>query len=358
MDVFSRAILNSTLNLNDDSCFVSNSLNESCRNAPYMDIIVKVNHDDKDYEVYNTYVKNRNNVIVTTDGDQLQIDQESGDYYQLIQINDKRFYMCDQQIWITKDKTSDIPEYLNFHFKNCDAAICTLPNINKIPSIISSPYTESQVTRKSVFTYYPSRPVSFLMDYRNKTKNEYGFAIYIMQSYCKQKLPLTNDQLAQLGSILSNEHATNGNTLPQDVVYAYSILSPSTTLYVVSDSTAYLMNDALNNTYVYLDPKYSSVLYEQQKQLLKLVSSKSVTETESEFKNDRVTIKGHGYSTSKQSGNSPSDAINNSSIASITESQDNAINEIREKLQNLNPCDKIPGIITSTSTTKSILSLK
>lgn len=339
-NVVSDALLLVTKNLSNTSFILSNPSTQSCRNAPYMEILIQVNEGDTAYEIYNTYLKNRNNVLTCNDADLLEIPVTSPYYYRLIDKNDKRNYICDQQIYVLGDTSSveGAPEYLNLRFKNCPSVICQIPGGNSVtPGSSTDPYTVSQVSRNTVFVYYPGQPIYFLVDTRNNSANEYGCQIYVMQSFCQQKYPVNINNLQSLGSVLSDSKVVGDYTLPEGVCFAYCVLDSNTQLELVSDSTAFLMQDALSNSYTYLDPKYSDFLYKQQKAL----QEQNLENAESYTMSTTVILKSSNDNTnvsteSKSFLSSNFQTVLNDASQSLKDSETKAISEFKGSVSDKN----------------------
>ena len=103
-----------------------------------------------------------------------------------------------------------------------------------------------------------------MIDFNNSLNTTYGFTIFIMQSYTTQIYPVTSNNLTELASVLENKEIVgDDNTMPQNFVYSYLVLPKNITLQAVSVGTAYLLQDGLNNSYVFLDPLYSNTIYDQ-----------------------------------------------------------------------------------------------
>ena len=100
------------------------------------------------------------------------------------------------------------------------------------------PYTESTVTRNTVYTYKANRPVYKLVD-----ANASPARTYIMQSYSRTVDPtLTIGQLANLARKL---------TLPCG--WSYVVETPTKDIVVKSGGTAHITQDSLQNTYQRMD---------------------------------------------------------------------------------------------------------
>jgi hypothetical protein len=255
-------IVPSTANL-----FLTNQSTSSTRFSPYMELIFQIEETDTSYAIYNTFLKYVSEDVAyveTHDASQLIIPPKSDYYYALIYVNDKRYYTCDQQIYYGYTSSTTGPDTLYFKYKNNQKAICKLPNGNAVTPSSGGAYTVSDVNRNSIFTYYSGTTVYLLIDFNNSLNTTYGFTIFIMQSYTTQIYPVTSNNLTELAPVLENQEIVgSGNTIPSNFVYSYLILPKNITLQAVSVETAYLIQDGLNNSYVYLDPSFSNTIYSQ-----------------------------------------------------------------------------------------------
>jgi len=247
--------------------FVTNQTTSSTRYSPYMELIFQINETDTSYAIYNTFLKYTSEdlaYVETNVADQLVIPIRSDYYYKLVYKNDKRYYTCDQQIYSGFTSTTTGPDTLYFYYKNNKKAICKLPNGNAVTPSTGGVYTTSEVDRNSIFTYYPGTTVYLLIDFNNSLNTTYGFTIYIMQSYARQIYPVSSSNLSELSTVLNDVAIVGeGNTIPHNFVYSYLVLPKTISLQAVSVGKAYLLQDGLNNSYVFLDPLYSNVIYDQ-----------------------------------------------------------------------------------------------
>ena len=252
---------------NGANIFVTNQNGTSTRYAPYMELIIQINEGDTQYAIYNSFLKYTSDDVTyveTNDASQLIIPPKTSQYYRLYDINDKRYYTCDQQIYYGFNSTTIGPPTLYFHYKNNQKAILKIPNGNAVTPSNNGVYTINEVNRNTVFSYYSSTTVYILIDFDNTLKTKYGFSIFVMQSYCTQVFAVNPSNLSILGSLLEDEKIVGqGNTLPSNFVYSYLILDKEITLQVVSVGKAYLTQDGLKNSYIFLDPAYSNTIYEQ-----------------------------------------------------------------------------------------------
>jgi hypothetical protein len=247
----------------DINFLFSNPLTVSTRFSPYMEIIVQLASTDTDYSIFNTFLKYTSEdlyPVVTNDADQLVIPLTSPYYYKLIYKNDKRNYICDSQIYYSTVNTDAIS--IDFKYKHNSNAICRIPNGNTVAPSTGVAYSVSEVTRNSIFFYYPGTTIYLLIDFSNSRSTTYGFSIFIMQSYTQQIYDVTSNNLNNLSQYLNDTKIVGeGNTIPSSFVYSYMVLNKVTTLTAVSVNTAYLLQDGLKNSYVFLDPEYSNNIY-------------------------------------------------------------------------------------------------
>jgi len=100
------------------------------------------------------------------------------------------------------------------------------------------PYTETAITRNTIYTYVANRPVYKLVHTDGSTVHT-----YIMQSYSRTVDPtLTIGQLAHLASKL---------VLPCG--WSYVVETPTSDIVLKSCGTAYITQDSLQNTYQRMD---------------------------------------------------------------------------------------------------------
>lgn len=247
--------------------YVTNQVTSSTRYSPYMELIFQINEGDTQYAIYNTFLKYTSDDLAyaeTNDSSQLIIPPRTDQYYSVYYINDKRYYTCDQQIYYGFTSTTTGPSTLYFRYKNNPKGVLKIPNGNAVTPSSGGAYTVNQVTRNTVFSYYPGTTIYLLIDFGNSMKTKYGFTIFVMQSYTTQVYPVDQNSLTVLGSILADEKIVGkGHTIPSTFIYSYLVLPKNITLQVVSVGTAYLTQDGLNNSYTYLDPTYSNQVYEQ-----------------------------------------------------------------------------------------------
>lgn len=136
-------------------------------------------------------------------------------------------------------------------------AVATLNNVEK-----TNPYIETYVSRSSIWVYYPNTTVYLLVNYNNKTINEFGFAIYAMQTYCNLvDKNLRYDDLIYLTDKLNNKDLVGENVLPPLWTYCIVNLDNTTYMNVVSIDTAVVIQDSLSNTYNYVSPIFCKFLY-------------------------------------------------------------------------------------------------
>jgi hypothetical protein len=253
----------------DINFFITNLSSVSTRGTPYMEIIVQLTETDTSYAIYNNvlkYLSDYNFFTTTCNSDELVIPDKSELYYKLINKNDKRVYCCDNQVYYANKALAYNPSNLYFKYKNSEYGQLTIPSGNlQTPNPNTNSYVINYVSRNTIFYYYTGTTVYTLIDFTNSQNTSYGFTIYIMQSYCNQVLEgVSFATLPNLYPILMDESIVgSGNTLPKNWLYTYFVLDKGTTLQAVSVGTAYITQDGLKNSYVFLDPTYSNIVYEK-----------------------------------------------------------------------------------------------
>jgi hypothetical protein len=168
---------------------------------------------------------------------------------------DKQVIASDEEL---NSITTQIP------FKNNPNLFVNLKVVATVDTInASKPYTASYINRTSIWVYYPNTQVFLLIDYNNKTLNQYGFAIYAMQSYSsKIYKDLKYNELIYLSKKLNDTSLVGENILPPLWTYCIVNLDENTYMNVVSIDTAVVIQDSLYNTYNYVSPIFCRFLYE------------------------------------------------------------------------------------------------
>lgn len=334
--------------------YFTNRFNTSTRNSPYMELIFQINEGDTEYAIYNTFLKYTSNnlsIVETNDADQIIIPPTSKDYYRLEYMNDKRFYTCDSQMYYGFTESSFGPPNLYFSYKNCLNAILQVPNGNGVYPSSGGAYTVSNVSRYAIFWYYPATTVYLLIDFNNSMNTSYGFSIFVMQSFCKQIYPVTEEGLNTLNEVLINPDIVGSdNVLPTNWIYSYSILNKDFYLNAVSIGTAYQTQDGLSNTYTYVDPSYCNQIYEQYttKQDLVFVNSKSTTLCKTTFKNDTQLVTASATATATATGNTITDSFQSSADNSVNVAQETSLNVLLSIVPDTN--GQVESICTTTTT--------
>lgn len=244
-------ILSLSNNFNALNVDISNNIIETKRNKPYGELLV-YNFSEK---VYYDYVVNDNTFSIS-DFNNLDIETSP-----TIIINDKRFFLMDISIVVKNPELNE--NEINIPFKSNPnlfanlKAVATLNNVEK-----TNPYIETYVSRSSIWVYYPNTTVYLLVNYNNKTINEFGFAIYAMQTYCNLvDKNLRYDDLIYLTDKLNNKDLVGENVLPPLWTYCIVNLDNTTYMNVVSIDTAVVIQDSLSNTYNYVSPIFCKFLY-------------------------------------------------------------------------------------------------
>ena len=124
-----------------------------------------------------------------------------------------------------------------------------------------SAYTTSTVKRTNMWVYYPMSTV-YLLVQTGIDFNEYGFAVYAMQSFNSQNYPMKQSILPYLGSLLSDATVVD-TVLPAGWAYAETVLDSCTYMNVVSTGEARMVLDGVGNSYSYVDPIFCRYIYEK-----------------------------------------------------------------------------------------------
>lgn len=245
--------------------YITNNDTISTRYSPYMELIFQLNEGDTSYAVYNNFLKYQTSgleYIETHVSDDLIIPPRTSQYYSVFYKNDKRFYTADQQIYYSFQSNTVGPNELYFTYKNNSKAICKIPNGNSTTPSGAGDYIANTINRNSIFKYYGGSPVFLLVDFSNQMNTNYGFTIWIMQSYSNQIYSVTQSNITLLSSVLKDESIVgSGNTLPDFMTYSYCNIPANSSIQAVSLNIAYLIQDGVGNSYIYLDPTYSDILY-------------------------------------------------------------------------------------------------
>ena len=336
----------------DINLFITNLFSSSTRGTPYMEIIVQLNETDTSYAIYNNmlkYISTQNFFTTTCDSDELIIPNQNESYYKLIYKNDKRVYCCDNQVYYGNKALAYSPSNLYFKYKNSIFGELTLPSGNyQTPNKDTSAYVINSVGRNSIFYYYSGSTVYTLIDFTNSQNTRYGFSIYIMQSYSNQIINGINfATLPNAYSLLMNEAIVgSGNTIPKNWIYTYFVLDKTISLEVVSVGTAYITQDGLKNSYVFLDPRYSSVIYEQTLATRPNISGQSKITTTTTFNSNKQSSSSSGTCTETADGYSSNDVL----IAAS-----DTTNSVNSAITSLNPQGS--GKLTSLTTIETILDI-
>ena len=305
----------------DNTFYLTNSFSNSTRGTPYMEIIVQLSETDTTYAVYNNVLKylGSNEFFTTTNNaDEIDIPEQTNNYYKLIYKNDKRVYTCDNQVYYGNIATQYTPSNLYFNFKNSNYGQLTIPAGNQeTPNSDTNAYAINSVDRNSIFYYYSGTTVYTLIDFTNSQNTSYGFTIYIMQSYCNQVSDsVTFATLPHLyGTLMDENIVGSGNTIPKNWLYTYFTISKDQQyVEAVSVGTAYLTQDGCKNSYVFLDPTYSNILYEQTLVSAPTVNATSTIKTSTTFVNsDKESNSSSGSATLTADGYVVNDTLNSAS---------------------------------------------
>lgn len=334
----------------DINLFLTNLSSTSTRGTPFMEVIVQFTETDTTYAVYNTVLKylSLNNFFTTTNNaDELIIPDQSESYYKLIYKNDKRFYCCDNQLYYANKALAYTPSNLYFKYKNSDYGQVTIPSGNlQTPNPSSNAYVINTVQRNSIFYYYSGTTVYTLIDFTNSQNTSYGFTIYIMTAYANQiSNTVSFASLPNLFPALMDETLVgSGNTLPKNWIYTYYVLDKKTNIEAVSVGSAYLTNDGLKNVYVFLDPKYSSIIYNQTLVTYPTVVANSTITTTTTFNGINQSSSSSGSCTETSDGYQVNDTLNAAS---------DATNSVNAAISALNTSGA--GMLTSVTTIETTL---
>jgi hypothetical protein len=165
-----------------------------------------------------------------------------------------------------------------------------------------------------------------------------------MQSYCNQVLEgVSFATLPNLYPILMDESIVgSGNTLPKNWLYTYFVLDKGTTLQAVSVGTAYITQDGLKNSYVFLDPTYSNIVYEKTLITYPSVIANSTITTNTTFVSKNQSSSSSGSCTETADGFQVNDTLNAAS---------DVTNSVNAAISALNTSGV--GMLTSVTTIKT-----
>jgi len=334
----------------DINFFLTNLSSVSTRGTPYMEIIVQLTETDTSYAIYNNvlkYLSDDNFFTTTCNSDELVIPDQSESYYKLINKNDKRVYCCDNQVYYANKALAYTPSNLYFKYKNSDYGQLTIPSGNlETPNSDTYSYAINSVSRNTIFYYYTGTTVYTLIDFTNSQNTSYGFTIYIMQSYSNQiSDSVSFAALPNLYPVLMNETIVgSGNSIPKNWLYTYFVLDENTSIQAVSVGTAYLTQDGLRNSYVFLDPTYSSVIYDQTLITCPNVIANSTITTKTTFVSKNQSSSSSGSCTETADGYEVNDTLNAAS---------DVTNSVNAAISALNTSGT--GILTSVTTIETTL---
>ena len=237
---------------------VSNKFDQTTKGKAYLELYFWIGDE---ITLYNSFVNySMKNNATTCDVNELIIPEHNLPHYiKFVYANTHRFFIADMTISFG-GPVGQGPDILYFKYKNS--------NMNfAIHKTVSFPYNPNEgtyiintINRSNIWVYYPYTQV-YMLIHQNDKLNSYGFSIWILVGYTTQKYPLTLELLPYLGTYLVDSNIVGLNTLPNDLIYSMINLSSDTYLNVVALSKAQIMQDALNNTYQYLDPTYCDFLY-------------------------------------------------------------------------------------------------
>lgn len=334
----------------DVNLYITNEFSVSTRGTPYMEVIVQLTETDTSYAVYNNMLKylSDNNFFTTTNSaDELIIPDQSESYYKLIHKNDKRVYCCDNQVYYGNKALAYTPSNLYFKYKNSDYGQVTIPSGNlQTPNPDTAAYVINSIQRNSIFYYYSGTTVYTLIDFTNSLNTSYGFTIYIMQSYANQVINTVSfATLSNLYPVLMNESTVgSGNTIPKNWLYTYFVLDKTISLEAVSVGTAYFLQDGLKNSYIFLDPAYSSVIYDQTLATQPTIVASSTITTNTTFNSITQSNSSSGSCTETADGYEVNATLNAAS---------DTTNSVNAAISALNTTGA--GKITSVTTIKTII---
>ena len=225
----------------DTEITLTNRLNSSLRNTPYMEFLYPLK-DEPNYTsyVYNSsFVTDQCNVI---SGGQLIVPDE-------VSVNDKCRLMMDLNfICYPTQEQIDYPKYQRYPFKTNPEIELTVQYLAKINSTATKAYEENAVERWNTYLYYPGTLVYLLI-------NANPFKIYVMQAFKTQiKEDLLSERLVYLNDWI---------TLPEGWTFAYMQLGPETFLSIPSNGKALVVADSISNPYMYIPPTAAPWLYKK-----------------------------------------------------------------------------------------------
>ena len=233
---------------------------------PLSEHIVQINSTDTEVILYSSVITKNSPLI--SDLSQLIIPLTSpGQYYQYISPNTQKCYLMNMMLYATKYPTIG-PDYLYFKMNQSNDVIAYKKAESLSISSTATNYEPHLINRTNIFVYYPNTTVYILIILNSGgnpypvPSNSYGFTIWVMEGYSTETYPLTKNTLQYLSSYLQNTSIVGaGNTLPSYVTSAFVTLDTTTYLNVCAQNQGYIVNDALQNNYCYLDPTWCNWLY-------------------------------------------------------------------------------------------------
>jgi hypothetical protein len=243
-----------------------NNFGQSLSPVPLSEHIVQINSTDTEVILYSSVITKNSPLI--SDLSQLIIPTTSpGQYYQYISPNTQKCYIMDMMLTIPVFPTTG-PDYLYFQMNNSNAVIAYKKAESLSISSSATNYVPHIINRSNIFVYYPYTTVYILIILNSGgnpnpvPSNSYGFTIWVMEGYSTATYPLVKSTLSYLSSYLQDTSIVGaGNTLPTYVTSAFVTLDTTTYLNVCAQNQGYIVNDALQNNYCYLDPFWCDWLY-------------------------------------------------------------------------------------------------
>ncbi len=155
----------------------------------------------------------------------------------------------DRQIQVVNTPPDNTSLFISLQFKKSQCLTTKLRWTASLQIGNGQPYTESLISRRTIFVYNPLTTVYMLVNY-----DCVDIKIYVMQSI--------NNQNNSNISTLNAQYLSEKLILPPGWFFTVMNLDKDTYLKVVSTDTAKLVTDSLGNSYQYLNKKYAPWIYD------------------------------------------------------------------------------------------------
>jgi hypothetical protein len=258
----------------------SNTLNQTYRNTPYLELQYPDSTGTTIYVYSTTYFQSRT-YIFSNLGTDLVLDTTN------VIINGSRTYVWDEtivnniQVGTTEFPLTKTYQFLPQYQTLYNTTTQIMKKVASVPLGAAIPYyNTTTVSSETIYIYYASTLIFLLID-SNDTTNSTTNApftrrpkIYAMQTLSNlyftdlniNNLYLLKNQLT-LPAGTQPAGSTNYNYVPLPDGFNFVVFSIPADYAVYSVSTlatpAILISDGANNSYQYLEPKYNKFIYDQ-----------------------------------------------------------------------------------------------